>query len=389
MLLSLGLLLLVGLLLAGLFKKIHMPALVGFILTGILLGPFVLNQMDDNLLDISADLRTIALVIILIRAGLSLDLRKILSQGRIAVLLTFLPATFEIIGTILFTYFVMQWSIIDGFVLGTILAAVSPAVIVPRMIHLIELRRGAKRGIPDMVMAGASADDIYVILLFSIAIAFKQTGSFDLKEVFLLPIEIILGVLYGMLIGKLLVYVFKKVHLRDTIKVLVIIGIALLLLSLEKALYYSGLLSIIALAMMIYKDYPVLSNRLLKKYEKIWVFAEMLLFVLVGAAIDITIIPSIGLIALGLLIFVLIIRLIGVWVCTIKSETTLKERMFIMLSYIPKATVQASIGSIPLTLGLTHGNDILAIAVLSILITAPLGAFVIDVTQNGLLEVEL
>ena len=389
MLLSLGLLLLVGLLLAGLFKKIHMPALVGFILTGILLGPFVLNQMDDNLLDISADLRTIALVIILIRAGLSLDLRKILSQGRIAVLLTFLPATFEIIGTILFTYFVMQWSIIDGFVLGTILAAVSPAVIVPRMIHLIELRRGAKRGIPDMVMAGASADDIYVILLFSIAIAFKQTGSFDLKEVFLLPIEIILGVLYGMLIGKLLVYVFKKVHLRDTIKVLVIIGIALLLLSLEKALYYSGLLSIIALAMMIYKDYPVLSNRLLKKYEKIWVFAEMLLFVLVGAAIDITIIPSIGLIALGLLIFVLIIRLIGVWICTIKSETTLKERMFIMLSYIPKATVQASIGSIPLTLGLTHGNDILAIAVLSILITAPLGAFVIDVTQNGLLEVEL
>lgn len=240
-----------------------------------------------------------------------------------------------------------------------------------------------------MVMAGASADDIYVILLFSIAIAFKQTGSFDLKEVILLPVEIILGVLYGMLIGKLLVYFFKKVHLRDTIKVLIIIGIALVLLSLEKQLYYSGLLSIISLSMTIYKDYPVLSNRLLKKYEKIWVFAEMLLFVLVGAAIDITILPRVGLIAIGLLVFVLIIRLIGVWVCTIKSETTFKERMFVMLSYIPKATVQASIGSIPLTLGLTHGNDILAIAVLSILITAPLGAFLIDVTQNRLLEKEL
>ena len=284
MLLSLGLLLLVGLLMAGLLKKIGMPTLVGFVLTGILLGPYALNLMDDSLILISADLRTIALVIILIRAGLSLDLDKILKQGRIAILLTFLPATFEILATIFFTTLIMGWTWVDGFILGTILAAVSPAVIVPRMIHLIIQKRGTKRGIPNMIMAGASADDIYVILLFTIALSIKQTGSFELTQIIFLPIQIILGIIYGIIIGKGLVYYFKQVHIRDTIKVLIIVGFSLLLLSLEKMLFYSGLLSIIALTTMIYRDYPVLSDRLLKKYEKIWVFAEMLLFVLVGVA---------------------------------------------------------------------------------------------------------
>ena len=381
MLLSLGLIILLGLVLAGLFKKMHVPSLVGFIITGMVLGPFVLDLMDDSLLGISADLRTIALVIILLRAGLSLDIKKILSQGRIAILLTFLPATFEIIGTLIFTTYFLGWAWIDGFLLGTILAAVSPAVIVPRMIHLIENKLGQARGIPDMIMAGASADDIYVILLFTIALAFKQTGVFQISDVIWLPIEIILGVIYGILLGKGLVYFFKKVHIRDTIKVLIIIGIALLLLSLEGPLHYSGLLSIIAMAMMIYQDYPVLSNRLLKKYEKIWVFAEMLLFVLVGAAIDISVIPTIGFISLGLLGFVMVFRQIGVWLCTVQSNTRFKERLFIMVSYIPKATVQASIGAIPLALGLTHGTEILAVAVIAILVTAPIGAFLIDFTQ--------
>lgn len=388
MLLSLALVLLVGLMLAALFKKIRMPSLIGFVLTGIILGPYVLNQMDDQLLLISQDLRTMALIIILIRAGLSLDTQKIRSQGRIAMLLTFLPATFEIVGTLLFTRFVMGWAWVDGFILGTILAAVSPAVIVPRMIHLIEKKYGAKRGIPDMVMAGASADDIVVILLFTIGVSIKQTGSFDLSNLLLVPVEIVLGVIYGILIGKGLVYFFKKFHMRDTVKVLIIIGLALLFISLEKQLYYSGLLCIIAMASMIYQDYPILSMRLLKKYEKIWVFTEMLLFVLVGAAMDISVLPTIGLMGIGLIGFILVFRLFGVWVSAIHSNANTKERIFMMVSYIPKATVQASIGAIPLALGFTHGTEILAIAVMAIILTAPLGAFLIDWTHTSLLKIE-
>jgi solute carrier family 9B (sodium/hydrogen exchanger), member 1/2 len=388
MLLSLALVLLMGLMHAALFKKIQMPTLIGFVLTGVILGPYVLNQMDPNLLLISQDLRTLALIIILLRAGLSLDIQKILTQGRIAILLTFLPATFEIIGTLLFTHYVMGWVWIDGFILGTILAAVSPAVIVPRMIHLIEKKYGAKRGIPDMVMAGASADDIFVILLFTIGVSIKQTGAFEISTLFLLPVEIILGVVYGMLIGRGLVYFFKKFHMRDTVKVLIIIGIALLFISLEKQLHYSGLLAIIAMASMIYQDYPILSMRLLKKYEKIWVFTEMLLFVLVGAAMDISVLPTIGLMGIGLIGFILVFRLFGVWVSAIHSNANTKERIFMMVSYIPKATVQASIGAIPLALGFTHGTEILAIAVMAIILTAPLGAFLIDWTHTSLLKIE-
>ncbi len=388
MLLSLGLLLLMGLVLAALFKQIHIPTLVGFIITGIVLGPHVLNQMDSNLLLISSDLRTFALVIILIRAGLSLDIHKIIKQGRIAILLTFLPATFEIVGSVLFAHFMLGWTWLDGFILGTILAAVSPAVIVPRMLHLIERKYGSKHGIPDMVMAGASADDIYVILLFTIGISIYQTGTFQVVDVVFLPLKVILGVVYGLLLGKLLVIFFKKVHIRDTIKVLIIIGLSLVLISLENALYYSGLLAIVSLALMIYQDYPILSSRLLKKYEKIWLFAEMLLFVLVGAALDISVIPTIGFIGLGLIVSVLIIRLLGVWVCTIQSNTTKKEKLFMVISYIPKATVQASIGAIPLALGMAKGTEILAIAVMAILITAPIGALLIDQTQYRLLAIE-
>lgn len=388
MLLSLGLLLLMGLVLAALFKKIQLPTLIGFIITGIVLGPHVLNQMDSNLLLISSDLRTFALVIILIRAGLSLDIHKIIKQGRIAILLTFLPATFEIVGSVLFAHFMLGWTWLDGFILGTILAAVSPAVIVPRMLHLIERKYGSKHGIPDMVMAGASADDIYVILLFTIGISIYQTGTFQVVDVVFLPLKVILGVVYGLLMGKMLVIFFKQVHIRDTIKVLIIIGLSLLLISLEDNLYYSGLLAIVSLAMMIYQDYPILSSRLLKKYEKIWLFAEMLLFVLVGAALDISVIPTIGFIGLGLIVSVLIIRLLGVWVCTIQSNTTKKEKLFMVISYIPKATVQASIGAIPLALGMEKGTEILAIAVMAILITAPIGALLIDQTQYRLLAIE-
>lgn len=387
MLLSLGLMLLLGLVLGALCKKIHIPSLVGFIFTGIVLGPDVLNLLDSNLMAIASDLRTIALVIILIRAGLSLDIKKLLKQGRPALLLTFLPATFEIIGTVLFAHFILGWPIIDGFILGTILAAVSPAVIVPRMIHLIESRRGTYHSVPQMVMAGASADDIFVILLFTVGISLKQSGSFDWSIILWVPIEIILGAIYGFILGRLLVWLFKKYHMRDTIKVLIIVGLALILLALEH-FHYSGLIAIIALALVLYQYYPILSSRLVKKYEKIWVFTEMLLFILVGAVLDLSRVPTFGLMGLGLIGFVLVFRLFGVWLSTTGAKANLKERLFMVFAYIPKATVQASIGAIPLSLGLDYGQEILAIAILAILMTAPIGAFLIDYSATRLLSVD-
>lgn len=387
MLLSLGLMLLLGLALGALCKKLQIPSLVGFIFTGIVLGPDVLNWLEPNLMAVDADLRTIALVIILIRAGLSLDIKKLIKQGRPALLLTFLPATFEIIGAVLFAHFILGWPIIDGFILGTILAAVSPAVIVPRMIHLIESRRGTHHSVPQMVMAGASADDIFVILLFTVGISLKQSGAFDWGILLWLPIEIILGVLYGFILGRLLVWFFKKYHMRDTIKVLIIIGLALLLLALERY-HYSGLIAIIALALVLYQYYPILASRLVKKYEKIWVFTEMLLFILVGAVLDLSVVPHFGLVGLGLIGFVLIFRLMGVWLSTTGAKANSKERLFMVFSYIPKATVQASIGAIPLSLGFAYGQEILAIAVLAILMTAPIGAFLIDYSATRLLTVD-
>ncbi|MCU0105526.1 cation:proton antiporter [Acholeplasma vituli] len=387
MLLSLGLALLMGLSFAWLCKKMNLPSLVGFILTGILLGPYILDLMDDSLMGISKDLRTISLLIILLRAGLSLDIQKLLKQGKTALFLTFVPATFEILGTLLFTQYVFGWSWMDGFILGTILAAVSPAVIVPRMIQLIESHLGTKRGIPQMIMAGASADDIYVILLFTVGLALKQTNSFDFRVVAWLPIEILLGALYGFLLGKVLVILFQKYHMRDTIKVLIIIGLSLVLYALENY-HYSGLIAVVSMALTIHQVYPVLANRLVKKYEKIWVFMEMLLFILIGALLDITIIPKIIVPGLSLIGFVLVFRLLGVYISTSKSNITIKEKHFMALSYIPKATVQASIGAIPLALGLSHGVEILGIAVIAILVTAPFGAFLIDQAKTHLLTYE-
>lgn len=387
MLLSLGLALLMGLSFAWVFKKLNLPSLVGFILTGIILGPYVFNLMDTSLMSISSELRSIALIVILLRAGLSLDIKKLGKQGRVALFLTFVPATFEILGTLLFAHYILGWAWIDGFILGTILAAVSPAVIVPRMIHLIEARLGTKKGIPQMIMAGASADDIYVILLFTLGLAFKEESSLNLEVIAWMPIEIILGALYGFFLGKGLVLFFKKNHMRDTIKVLIIIGFAFLLFSLEQ-FHYSGLIAIIAMGLTIHQYYPVLSLRLVKKYEKIWIFMEMMLFILIGAILDITLIPKWFGIGLALITFVMVFRMLGVYFSAFKSELNLKERHFMALSYIPKATVQASIGAIPLSLGLTHGAEIFGIAVIAILITAPLGALLIDLTKTRLLTYE-
>lgn len=390
MLVSLGLMLMIGLLLAFLFTKLRLPALIGFIITGLILGPFGLNLIDVRILNISSDLRTFALVIILIRAGLSLDYRTLLKQGRPALLLTFLPATVEIGGTILVGVFLLKWSVLSSALLGTILAAVSPAVVVPRMIKLTESRIGTDKAIPQMVMAGASADDVFVIVIFSSLIALSTSGSINGWAIASIPLSMITGVSFGVLLGIAFVYFFKRFHMRDTIKVLILISVSLLLVGLEPLVKgfvpYSALLGVIGLGMTILSRYPLLSTRLLKKYEKIWLFAEMLLFILVGASVNLSqAFPLIGWQLPIILIIILLFRSLGVYLSLLKTKLSMKEKCFVIFSYLPKATVQASIGAIPFEMGLIHGDMMLAIAVLAILVTAPLGSILIDSTAKRLL----
>lgn len=390
MLLSLSYMILLGLVLAFILKQIKIPALIGFLLTGIILGPFVLNQIDSSILSISSELRTIALVVILLRAGFMLKIDELKENGIGALLLTFLPATFEVIGTVIFTNLFLDWTLIDGFMLGTILAAVSPAVVVPRMIKLIEQGMGYQRKVPQMVMAGASADDIFVILLFSLSVSLKESNKIDWMTIINFPISILLGIGLGLFIGYILVKLFKKVHMRDTVKVLIILSMSFMFISFEKSwIEYSGLLAVLCLALMILKEYELLADRLLKKYEKIWVFAEMLLFILVGALLNLTLLKTIGLIAFLLILFILTIRTIGVLVSVSMTQLNKSEKTFVALSYMPKATVQASIGSIPLLLGFAKGEEILTFAIASIIITAPIGAYLIDLFSHKLLKKDI
>jgi len=389
MLLSLSLIIVVGFTLSELFRRIKIPRIVGMILAGIILGPYVLDLIAPEMLAISLDLRQIALVVILLRAGLSLDIQDLKKVGRPAILMSFLPATFEIIGVLILGPIFLGLTLLESAILGSILAAVSPAVVVPKMLHLMELKQGTKKNIPQLIMAGASVDDIYVIVLFTSFIQMAQSGSVSWDAFLFLPISIILGIVVGIVFGLIFVWFFKRFHIRDTTKVLIILSFSLFFLTIENELSqivpFSGLLSSLAMGVTILSKYQILAERLVKKYEKIWVFTETLLFVLVGAAVDITTIPQIGIMVVVLIFGSLFFRSIGVMFATMKHGFKFKEKLFIVVSYLPKATVQASIGSIPLALGISNGNTMLTVAVLAILITAPLGAFLIDITRTPLL----
>ena len=389
MLLTLSLIILVGFSLSEIFYRLKLPRIIGMILAGILLGPYVFNLIAPEVLAISVDLRQIALIIILLRAGLSLSFNDLKKVGRPAILMSFIPASLEIIGVLILGPIFLGLTVIESLVLGSILAAVSPAIVVPRMLKLMEDKQGTKKSIPQIVLAGASVDDIFVIVLFTSFVQVAQTGSFSLLSILFLPISIVLGILVGIIFGYLFVIFFKKFHIRDTTKILLILSFSLFFLTIEhefsNIVPYSGLLSALSMGITILTRYQVVAERLVKKYEKIWVFTEMLLFVLVGAAVDITQIPNIGLMAILLIIGALVFRSIGVFISLYKTNLEIKERTFVAFSYIPKATVQASIGSIPLALGISNGNTMLTIAVLAILFTAPLGAFLIDLSKNKFL----
>ena len=389
MLLSLALIFLLGMILGSLFKKLKLPALLGMLLTGILLSPHFFNLLDSSILNISADLRQIALIIILTRAGLNLDIQDLKKVGRPAFFMCFIPATLEIIGMIILASYLFKLSFLDSAILGTVIAAVSPAVIVPKMLKLMEEGYGKKNSIPQLIMAGASVDDIFVIVLFTAFTGLATTGALSFAEFIKIPTSIILGLLAGAILGKILALFFEKIHLRDSNKVIILLSIAFLLVTLEKSITgvigFSGLLAIMAMGGTIKKFRKEVAIRLSNKFSKLWIASELILFVLVGASVNINYLSSTGILAIILILGVLIFRMFGVFISLLGTPLDRKERLFSMIAYCPKATVQAAIGSIPLAMGLPCGELILSIAVLSILITAPLASFAIDLTYKKLL----
>ena len=382
MLLSISLILILGMFMGWICQKIKLPSLLGMLITGIVLGPYVLNLLDDSILGISAELRKIALIIILTRAGLGLDLSGLKKIGRPAVLMCFVPASFELIGMILLAPKLMGLTVLEAAIMGAVLAAVSPAVVVPRMVKLMDEGYGVNEGIPQLILAGASVDDVYVIVLFSTFVGMMQGEGASILKFVNIPISIFLGIAIGLLIGVLLAYFFKKMHIRDTSKVLIILSISFLLVVMEDKLStsitFSALIAIMFIGIGLQKKRETVAKRLSVKYGKLWVAAEVFLFVLVGATVNIGYLGKVGVKALIVIIGALVFRMFGVFVCLLGTSLKRKERLFTMLAYTPKATVQAAIGGIPLALGFACGDVVLTVAVLAIVLTAPLGAFAID-----------
>lgn len=395
MLSSLALIFLVGLSMAAICQKLKLPRIIGMLVTGIVLGPYVLDLLDPSILSISSELRQIALIIILLKAGLSLNLSDLKKVGRPAVMMAFVPASFEIVGYVIFAPIILGITRIEAAVMGAVLAAVSPAVVVPRMLNLMDTKYGTNKSIPQLIMAGASCDDIFVIVLFSTFVNMAQGGSANVMDFLNIPISIVLGVLLGVAAGFILTWFFETAYahkhcVRNSMKVIIVLGVSFLLMAvqtwLEGFVSISGLLAVVSMACVLkIKSIDFVSKRLSEKFGKLWIAAEVILFVLVGAAVDIRYTMGAGLAAVGMIFIALLFRGIGVSICLIKTPLTLKERLFCVIAYLPKATVQAAIGSVPLAMGLPCGQIVLSVAVLGILITAPLGAFGIDLTYKKLL----
>lgn len=390
MLLSVALILVVGMSMGWLCRKVKLPSLLGMLLTGIVLGPYVLNLIDSSILNISAELRKIALIIILTRAGLGLDISGLKKIGRPAVLMCFVPASFELIGMLLLAPRLLGMSLMEAAVMGAVLAAVSPAVVVPRMVKLMEEGYGTKKGIPQLILAGASVDDVYVIVLFTTFTGMMQGEGVSVLSFVNIPVSIILGIIIGLGIGYVLAKYFEKVHIRDTSKVLIILSLSFLLVAAEDhlttAITFSALIAIMFLGVGLQRFREPVAKRLSAKYSKLWVAAEVFLFVLVGATVNIEYLGKVGVPALLVIVGALLFRMLGVFFCLLGTDLKPKEKLFTMMAYTPKATVQAAIGGIPLAMGFACGETVLAVAVLAIVLTAPLGAFAIDLSYQKLLE---
>lgn len=398
MLTSLSLIFLVGLAMGAICQKLKLPRIIGMLATGIVLGPYVLDLLDPSILSISSDLRKMALIIILLKAGLSLNLEDLKKVGRPAIMMSFVPASFEIVGYLLFAPAILGITRVEAAVMGSVLAAVSPAVVVPRMVQLMETKYGTEKAIPQMIMAGASCDDIFVVVLFTTFLSMAQGGSADIKAFANIPVSIILGIILGAIVGYLLYLFFetayaKKHYVRNSMKVIIVLGFSFLLIAiegwLEGKIAVSGLLAVVSMACVLkMKCTAFVSKRLSEKFGKLWLAAEVILFVLVGAAVDIRYTLEAGLAAVAMIFVALIFRSFGVLLCTVKTNLSAKERAFCVIAYLPKATVQAAIGSVPFAAGLPCGKIVLSVAVMAIIITAPLGAFGMDLTYKKFLTRE-
>jgi len=398
MLTSLSFIFLVGLAMGAICQKLKLPRIIGMLATGIVLGPYVLDFLDPSILSISADLRKMALIIILLKVGLSLNLDDLKKVGRPAIMMSFVPASFEIIGYLLFAPSILGITRVEAAVMGSVLAAVSPAVVVPRMVQLMETKYGTEKAIPQMIMAGASCDDIFVIVLFTTFLSMAQGGSADIKAFANIPISIILGIILGAIVGYLLYLFFetayaKKHYVRNSMKVIIVLGFSFLLIAiegwLEGKIAVSGLLAVVSMACVLkMKCTAFVSKRLSEKFGKLWLAAEVILFVLVGAAVDIRYTLEAGIAVVAMIFVALIFRSFGVLLCTVKTNLSAKERAFCVIAYLPKATVQAAIGSVPFAAGLPCGKIVLSVAVMAIIITAPLGAFGMDLTYKKILTRE-
>ena len=388
MLTSLALVFLCGMLLGRFFKLIGLPNLLGMLITGIILGPNMLNLLESNILLVSADLRQLALIIILTRAGFSLDTNDLKKVGRPAILMCFIPACFEIIGVMMLAPVILNISVVEAVIMGAVVAAVSPAVIVPKMLLLMEKGYGTNKSIPQMIMAGASVDDVFVIVIFTAAVGLAQGKTILALGLLQIPVSIVTGIIFGMILGQVLIVFFQKVHIRDSSKVIILLSISFLLVAFENIgiMPFSGLLAIMSIGIAIQKRSPIVATRLSKKCSKLWIGAEVVLFVLVGASVNLNYVFASGISTVIVVIGALLFRMFGVFVCTLKTNISIKERIFCMIAYLPKATVQTAIGSLPLAMGLPCGNIVLTVAVLAILITAPLGALGIDLTYKKLLS---
>ena len=389
MLMSLCVIMLSGLLLGWICKKIRFPSLFGMIIAGIIIGPYALNLIDQSVLDVSSDIRRIALIVILIRAGLKLDLSDLKKVGRPAVLMCFVPACFEIVGMVVLAPILLNISFLDAAIMGAVIGAVSPAVIVPRMIKLIDEEYGTDKGIPQMILAGASVDDVFVIVMFTTFTGLAQGGEVSIMRFLNIPVSIVTGIIVGLIAGFLFVKWFLKINIRATVKAIIVLSVSFALWAFEdsfKMVPFASLIAIMAIGIGIKKWGSHYAKELSGKYDKMWAVAEIFLFVLVGASVAIDSAVSAGVSAIILVLGVLVFRMVGVFVCILGTKLSMKEKLFCMIAYTPKATVQAAIGGLPLAMGLPCGQMVLTVSVIAILLTAPLGAFGIDLTYQKFLK---
>ncbi len=389
MLMSLCVIMLSGLLLGWICKKIRFPSLFGMIIAGIIIGPYALNLIDQSILDVSSDIRRIALIVILIRAGLKLDLSDLKKVGRPAVLMCFVPACFEIVGMVVLAPILLNIPFLDAAIMGAVIGAVSPAVIVPRMIKLIDEEYGTDKGIPQMILAGASVDDVFVIVMFTTFTGLAQGGEVSIMRFLNIPVSIVTGIIVGLIAGFLFVKWFLKINIRATVKAIIVLSVSFALWAFEdsfKMVPFASLIAIMAIGIGIKKWGSHYAKELSGKYDKMWAVAEILLFVLVGASVAIDSAVSAGVSAIILVLGVLVFRMVGVFVCVLGTKLSMKEKLFCMIAYTPKATVQAAIGGLPLAMGLPCGQIVLTVSVIAILLTAPLGAFGIDLTYQKFLK---